>query len=133
MTAFVDEHRSVYGVEPICAMLPIASSTYHERKAREADPTRLPERTQRDAVLCDEILRVWQSNRRLYGARKVWRALQREGYVVARCTVERLMSHLGGCTWEEAPDDDSRRSGSPTPGSRGTQLHSDTSGPALGG
>ena len=95
MTAFVDEHRDVYGVEPICAMLPIATSTYHEQKAREADPTRLPERTQRDAVLCNEILRVWQENRRLYGARKVWRQLQREGHVVARCTVERLMSHLG--------------------------------------
>ena len=94
MTALVDEHRGVYGVEPICAMLPIASSTYHEQKAREADPTRLPERTQRDAVLCDEISRVWQENRRLYGVRKVWRQLQREGLVVARCTVERLMSHL---------------------------------------
>jgi len=95
MTAFVDEHRGVYGVEPICAMLPIASSTYHEQKARQADPTRLPERTRRDIVLCDEILRVWKGNRRLYGARKVWRQLQREGYVVARCTVERLMGHLG--------------------------------------
>jgi putative transposase len=94
MTAFVDEHRDVYGVEPICAMLPIASSTYHERKARQADPTRLPERTRRDIVLCDEIMRVWQENRRVYGARKVWRALQREGFSVARCTVERLMSHL---------------------------------------
>ena len=73
MTAFVDEHRGVYGVEPICAMLPIASSTYHEQKARQADPTRLPERTRRDIVLCDEILRVWKGNRRLYGARKVWR------------------------------------------------------------
>jgi len=73
MTAFVDEHRGVYGVEPICAMLPIASSTYQEQKARQADPTRLPERTRRDIVLCDEILRVWKENRRLYGARKVWR------------------------------------------------------------
>jgi len=95
MTAFVDEHRGVYGVEPICAMLPIASSTYHEQKARQADPTRLPERTRRDIVLCDEVLRVWQENRRVYGARKVWRQLQREGFAVARCTVERLMSHLG--------------------------------------
>ena len=95
MTAFVDEHRNVYGVEPICGMLPIAPSTYHEQKAREADPTRLPERTQRDAALCDEISRVWQENRRLYGARKVWRQLQREGFGVARCTVERLMGRLG--------------------------------------
>jgi putative transposase len=95
MTAFVDEHRDVYGVEPICAMLPIASSTYHEQKAREADPSRLPERVQRDAVLCDEVMRVWQENRRLYGTRKVWRQLQREGFSVARCTVERLMGRLG--------------------------------------
>jgi len=95
MTVFVDDHRDVYGVEPICEMLPIASSTYHEQKARQADPARLPERTRRDIVLCDEIARVWQENRRLYGARKVWRQLQREGHVVARCTVERLMSHLG--------------------------------------
>lgn len=95
MTAFVDEHRDVYGVEPICALLPIASSTYHEQKARQADPTRLPERVKRDAVLCEEIQRVWDENRRLYGARKVWRQLQREGLPVARCTVERLMQRLG--------------------------------------
>jgi putative transposase len=94
MTAFVDEHRDVYGVEPICELLPISSSTYHEQKARQADPARLPERTRRDIVLCDEIARVWQENRRLYGARKVWRQLQREGFGVARCTVERLMGRL---------------------------------------
>jgi transposase InsO family protein len=95
MTAFVDEHRGVYGVEPICKMLPIASSTYHEQRARQADPSRLPERTQRDIVLCDEIQRVWDENRCVYGARKVWDQLQREGFSVARCTVERLMQRLG--------------------------------------
>jgi putative transposase len=94
MTTFVDEHRDVYGVEPICKMLPIASSTYHEQKAREVDPSRLPERTQRDIVLCDEIQRVWQENRRVYGARKVWDQLEREGFSVARCTIERLMRRL---------------------------------------
>ena len=94
MTAFVDEHRDVYGVEPICELLPISSSTYHEQKARQADPARLPERTRRDIVLCNEIARVWQENRRLYSARKVWRQLQREGFGVARCTVERLMGRL---------------------------------------
>ena len=94
MTAFVDEHRDVYGVEPICELLPISSSTYHEQKARQADPARLPERTRRDIVLCSEIARVWQENRRLYSARKVWRQLQREGFGVARCTVERLMGRL---------------------------------------
>ena len=95
MTSFVDEHRESYGVEPICAMLPIAPSTYYEQKARQADPSRLPERARRDSVLCEEIERVWNENRRIYGARKVWRQLQREGIEVARCTVERLMRRLG--------------------------------------
>jgi len=71
MTLFVDEHREAYGVEPICAVLPIAPSTYYEQKARQANPSRLPERARRDAVLCGEIERVWRENRRLYGARKV--------------------------------------------------------------
>jgi len=95
MMSFVDEHRESYGVEPICAMLPIAPSTYYEQKARQADPSRLPERARRDSVLCEEIERVWNENRRIYGARKVWRQLQREGIEVARCTVERLMRRLG--------------------------------------
>jgi len=94
MTAFVDEHRELYGVEPICAMLPIAPSTYYEQKARQADPTRLPKRARRDAMLCEEIDRVWHENRRVYGARKVWKQLRREDIPVARCTVERLMRKL---------------------------------------
>jgi putative transposase len=73
MVAFIDAHRDEYGVEPICAMLPIAPSTYYEAKAREADPTRLPARTQRDMQLSEEIRRVWVGNRSVYGARKVWR------------------------------------------------------------
>ncbi len=91
MVAFIDAHRPAYGVEPICAMLPIAPSTYYEAKARERDATRLPARTRRDAVLRDEITRVWRDNRRVYGVRKVWRQLAREGIVTARCTVARLM------------------------------------------
>jgi len=59
MTSFIDEQRGDYGVEPICAVLPIAPSTYYEQKARGADPTRLPERVQRDAALGKEIERVW--------------------------------------------------------------------------
>jgi putative transposase len=94
MTAFVDEHQKTYGVEPICAMLPIAPSTYYEQKARQADPSRLPKRTRRDAVLCKEIDRVWYENRGVYGARKVWKQLGREDIPVARCTVERLMRKL---------------------------------------
>jgi putative transposase len=95
MTLFIDQHREAYGVEPICAVLPIAPSTYYKQKARQADPLRLPERARRDAVLCEEIERVWGENRRLYGAYKVWRQLHREDIEVARCTVERLMRQLG--------------------------------------
>jgi len=91
MVSFIDEHRQAYGVEPICDILPIAPSSYYEKKARQADPTRLPARARRDAVLCGQIERVWNENRRVYGARKVWRQLVRENTVVARCTVERLM------------------------------------------
>lgn len=91
MIAFIDDHRDVYGVEPICRVIPIAPSTYYEAKARERDPARCPARTQRDAVLREEIGRVWRANRRVYGVRKVWRQLGREGITTARCTVERLM------------------------------------------
>jgi len=95
MTAFIDEHREVYGVEPICRVLPIAPSTYYEYKARASDPSRLPTRVVRDGSLGVEIDRVWRQNRRVYGARKVWRQLNREGIRVARCTVERLMHQNG--------------------------------------
>ena len=95
MVAFIDAHRKAYGVEPICAVLPVAPSTYYEQKARQADPTRLPARAQRDAVLRPRITQVWHANRRVYGAKKVWKQLGREGDVVARCTVARLMRDLG--------------------------------------
>jgi len=92
---FVDQHRAKLGVEPICTELPIAPSTYCESTAREADPGRLPARHRRDAELELEIRRVWEANFRVYGARKVWRQLNREDLFVARCTVERLMRKLG--------------------------------------
>jgi len=95
MVAFVDAHRAEHGVEPICAELPIAPSTYYEHKARQTDPGRLPARVRRDAELCTSIQRVWGENFRVYGARKVWKQLRREGVCVARCTVERLMGRLG--------------------------------------
>lgn len=95
MVAFIDAHREGYGVEPICEVLPIAPSTYHVHAARKADPALLPARAQRDAVLCPEIERVWTENFQVYGARKVWRQLNREAWEVARCTVERLMTQLG--------------------------------------
>ncbi len=95
MVSFIDDHRAEYGVEPICNQLPIAPSTFYEHKAREADPELLPDRTKRDNTLCIEIQRVWEENFEVYGARKVWRQLNREDIEVARCTVERLMQRLG--------------------------------------
>lgn len=95
MVAFIDIHREAYGVEPICAVLPIAPSTYYEQKARQADPTCVPARAQGDVRLRPEIARVWQANRRIYGAKKVWKQLDREQIPVARCTVARLMRTMG--------------------------------------
>ena len=95
MVSFIDAHRAEYGVEPICAQLPIAPSQYYEHKAREADATRLPSRLQRDRALMPQIQRIHEENFSVYGARKVWRQLGREDIAVARCTVERLMRSLG--------------------------------------
>jgi transposase InsO family protein len=95
MVSFIDQHRNVYGVEPICAELPIAPSTYYECKAREADPKRLPARHIRDAKMAIDIRRVWEENFRVYGARKVWKQLNREQIKIAKCTTERLMQKLG--------------------------------------
>ncbi|GLS18093.1 transposase [Labrys miyagiensis] len=95
MKAFIDEHRSEYGVEPICKVLPIAPSTYWEHAARQADPARRPERDRRDDRLCDEIERVHHENLSVYGVRKIWHQLGREGRQVARCTVGRLMKRMG--------------------------------------
>ncbi|MEZ5742899.1 MAG: IS3 family transposase [Sphingomonadaceae bacterium] len=95
MTAFIDEHRDAYGVEPICRVLLIAPSTYHEHAARRADPGRRPARAQRDGELRQEIRRVHEASFGLYGSRKVWHQLRREGIKVAKCTVERLMKEMG--------------------------------------
>jgi transposase InsO family protein len=95
MIAFIDDHREVYGVEPICKILPIAPSTYHAHAARQADPSLLSARAKRDQALKAEIARVFADNFGVYGARKVWRQLGREGIQVARCTVERLMRDMG--------------------------------------
>jgi transposase InsO family protein len=95
MIAFIDDHRGAYGVEPICKLLPIAPSTYHAHAAKRADPTKLSARAKRDQALRPEIARVFAENFEVYGARKVWRQLAREGLPVARCTVERLMGDLG--------------------------------------
>lgn len=95
MIAFIDDHRAAYGVEPICKVLPIASSTYHDHAAKRLDPTKLSVRAQRDRVLKPEIARVFSENFEVYGARKVWRQLAWEGMPIARCTVERLIHRRG--------------------------------------
>ena len=95
MIAFIDDHRTSHGVEPICRELPIAPSTYHAEIARRADPLSAPPRVRRDVALRGEVRRVWEENFGVYGVRKVWRQLGREGVSVARCTVTRLMRQMG--------------------------------------
>ena len=95
MLAFIDQHRDTYGVEPICAVLPIAPSTYFLRKAQQQDAAKRSARAQRDDELGAAIRRVWNANDQVYGPRKVWRQLRREGVRSARCTVERLMRARG--------------------------------------
>jgi putative transposase len=95
MIGFIDDNRAAYGVEPICRVLPIAPSTYHARVARRADPAKASSRARRDVGLRAEIRRVFEANFGVYGVRKVWRQLGREGVSVARCTVARLMRQMG--------------------------------------
>ena len=95
MIAFIDDHREVHGVEPICKVLPIAPSTYHAHVAKRTDPKKLSTRAKQDMALTPEIARVFAENFEVYGVRKVWRQLQRESFDVARCTVERLMRGMG--------------------------------------
>lgn len=95
MVAFIDQYRNRYGVEPICAVLPIAPSTYYRSKDLERNPDKRSQRAKRDEMFEEEIQRVWDENRQVYGARKVWKQLNRECIFVARCTVERLMKTLG--------------------------------------
>ena len=90
MIAYIHAHKDRYGVEPICRVLPIAPSTYHAAQRRGASA-----RAARDRQLKAEIARVHAEHFGVYGARKVWRQLHREGIAVARCTVERLMRELG--------------------------------------
>jgi putative transposase len=95
MIAFINDHRQVYGVEPICKVLPIAPSTYHAHVAKRADPGKLSARARQDLALQPEIARVFAENFEVYGVRKVWRQMARERFEVARCTVERLMRGMG--------------------------------------
>jgi putative transposase len=92
VSAFIDAHRDVYGVEPICRALQVAPSTYYAVKQRQRTP---PQRTLRDREALGEIERVYAASGGLYGARKVWWQLQAEGVGIARCTIERLMAREG--------------------------------------
>ena len=95
MIRFVDAYRDEHGVEPVCRVLAIAPSTYHEHVRRRAQPETAPARVKKDAELMPEIRRVFDDNFEVYGVRKVWRQMQREGFAVARCTVRRLMTRMG--------------------------------------
>jgi putative transposase len=95
MIAFIDDHRADHGVEPICRVLKIAPSTYHAHEARRRRPETAPPRVQRDDALRIQIRRVFEENFHVYGVRKIWRQLKREGEDVARCTVARLMKSMG--------------------------------------
>ncbi len=93
--AFIDHHRDAYGVEPICREVPIAPATYYTHKACLADPSRRSARAQCDEVLCGHLQQTWDTHFQVYGVRKLWRQLRRDGHLVARCTVRRLMRRLG--------------------------------------
>lgn len=95
MVSFIDAHRAQYGVESICTLLPIAPSTYHRHRRQAADPTRRSARARRDDTLRVEIQRVYDEHHQVYGPRKVWKQLRREGIRAARCTIERLMRAMG--------------------------------------
>jgi transposase InsO family protein len=95
MIAFIDEHHQEYGIEPICRVLPIAPSTYHDHAAKRRDPSLRSNRARRDETLKIEVKRVFLENFCVYGARKVWWQLERDGFSLARCTVERLMHRMG--------------------------------------
>lgn len=95
MVRFIDQHRDTYGVEPICAVLPIAPSTYFRHKDHQRTPARRAARARRDDELRAAIQRIWDANHQVYGPRKVWKQLRREGHDAARCTVERLMRAMG--------------------------------------
>jgi putative transposase len=89
MIAYIDANKGRFGVEPICQLLPIAPSTYDDARRRPPSARR-----RRDSELKAELARVHAEHFGVYGARKVWRQLHREGIAVARCTVERLMGEL---------------------------------------
>ncbi len=90
MIAYIDAHRSEFGVEPICAELPIAPATYYAARSRRPSVRQVD-----DEQLLPEVKRVWEDNYQVYGRRKIWAQLNREGITVGRDRVERLMKQAG--------------------------------------
>jgi len=95
MIQFIEDHRADHGVEPICRVLPIAPATFYDHLAKRADPSLLSDRAKRDDELKPEIERVFEENLSVYGVRKIWHQMHREGFDIARCTVARLMRDIG--------------------------------------
>ena len=94
MVQFIDQYKKEYGVESICAVLPIAPSTYYRHKYLQRHPEKQCGRALKDQVLCDEIMRIWNQSRQRYGRRKIYRQLLSERFVVSYCTINRIMSKL---------------------------------------
>ena len=94
MIAFIEEHREVHGVEPICRVLPIAPSTFYAHAAIARDPAWASDRSKQDATDRKKIKEAFDGSGKRYGARKIWYDLRRDGYDIARCTVERLMKAM---------------------------------------
>ena len=90
MTAYIDARRDEFGVEPICEVLQMAPSTYYAAKSRP-----LSARAIRDAVMMQVLMTLWVTNRKVYGAHKLWKAALRGGHVIGRDQVARLMRELG--------------------------------------
>ena len=95
MIGFMEGQVGDYGIEPMCKVLHIAPSTWHEHAARKAAPEKRPQRAKTDEVLSGKIHAVFNDNFCVYGVRKIWRQLKRQGEDVARCTVARLMKTMG--------------------------------------
>jgi len=94
MIRFIEDYRADHWVEPICSVLPIALSMFYDHIAKRGDPNLLSDRAKRDEEMKPQIERVFEENLSVYGVRKVWHQMRREGSDIARCTVARLMKDI---------------------------------------
>ena len=95
MVDFIHNNKDLYGVDAIRRILPIAASTYYRTLDLCENPEHRAKRDLHDLHHAEEIKRIWKESSGRYGVRKVWQKLKREGYIIARCTVARLMQKLG--------------------------------------